>query len=402
MKELLKQLSTPCFVLDEKILDTNLDSMKSSLSDVWGNYIVSFSYKTNSLPYLLKMLYQKGVYAEVVSETEYLLAKKIGYPSSQIVYNGPVKDEKSIKDALKNHAIFNVDSLDELDLVIQIINDKSNGILQTKLGLRVNFDLEQECPNETIMGKEPGRFGLNFENGELLQAIQRCRSANIEPIGLHLHTSTVTKSIRVFKALASMCVQVAREYELALDYIDIGGGFFGDKPNAPSYHDYFSSVAQILSEHFDPKSTKLIVEPGVALASSCISYLCKVKSTKQARKGINLQITDGSRMHVDSQFSGRQFVYHLITSQSTTPIVSNQSITGFTCIEKDRFLKLENQQLLQPGDMIQLMNAGSYTITFVPMFIEYMPRVYTTDDNVNFTLVRDRWTIEEYLQKSIY
>ena len=69
-----------------------------------------------------------------------------------------------------------------------------------KVGLRINFDLESYCPNETIPGKEPGRFGFNIENGDLQKAISLLSSIpNVSIVGLHGHHSTRTKIFRIIE-----------------------------------------------------------------------------------------------------------------------------------------------------------------------------------------------------------
>ena len=52
-----------------------------------------------------------------------------------------------------------------------------------------------------------------------------------------------------------MAVQIAAEYGLLLDYIDMGGGYFGGRDDMPDYRDYFKEICRELSAYFDPKET---------------------------------------------------------------------------------------------------------------------------------------------------
>ena len=61
-------LKTPCFIVNENELKNNIDKMHKALQDTWGNYIIGYSYKTNSLPWIINFLKENGVYAEVVSD----------------------------------------------------------------------------------------------------------------------------------------------------------------------------------------------------------------------------------------------------------------------------------------------------------------------------------------------
>ena len=43
-----------------------------------------------------------------------------------------------------------------------------------------------------------------------------------------MHVSTKTRSLNIYKTLAMMANKIIKEYDIQVDYIDIGGGFFGD------------------------------------------------------------------------------------------------------------------------------------------------------------------------------
>ena len=99
-----------------------------------------------------------------------------------------------------NGAIVNLDNFSEIEHLLLFSSSKRAKI---KVGLRINFDLESYCPNETIPGKEPGRFGFNIENGDLQKAISLLSSIpNVSIVGLQGHHSTRTKSLKIFKTIA--------------------------------------------------------------------------------------------------------------------------------------------------------------------------------------------------------
>ena len=51
-----QELITPCFIVDQNELKNNIDKMHKALKDTWENYIIGYSYKTNSLPWIIKFL----------------------------------------------------------------------------------------------------------------------------------------------------------------------------------------------------------------------------------------------------------------------------------------------------------------------------------------------------------
>ena len=53
---------------------------------------------------------EQNCYAEVVSDDEYNLAKSIGVEKKQIIYNGLAKSKDTFLEAVRNHAVVNVDA----------------------------------------------------------------------------------------------------------------------------------------------------------------------------------------------------------------------------------------------------------------------------------------------------
>lgn len=76
-------LQTPYFYIRETGLDTDAAILKEALSKNWGpNHLVGYSVKTNSLPWLLQYMKGQGFFAEIVSDTEYRLVKKLGFDNA--------------------------------------------------------------------------------------------------------------------------------------------------------------------------------------------------------------------------------------------------------------------------------------------------------------------------------
>ncbi len=391
----LKKLTTPSFILNKKVLDSNYDLLEKSFKKYWNNIIIGYSYKTNSLPWLINYLKEKKAWAEVVSNSEYRLAKSIGYSSNQIILNGPYKGFDSMLDVLNNEGIVNIDSFHEVEW---LINNIDNRRCDWNIGIRVNFDLETNCPGESLMGAEGSRFGINLENGDLkaiVDRLQKIKGINIT--GLHLHNSTRTKSLNVYKTLSKTAIKVAKMFSLNLKYVDIGGGFFGDKPNAPTYEQYAEVIGEELNQYFHSDQVALIIEPGISLAASCFDFICEVIDVKQIKNN-HIITTNGSNIYLDPQENNRKFSYEILASKEKKSSLDKQIICGFTCMEKDRFMTLLNEKKLSIGDIISVKNAGAYTLSLSPLFIEYFPYVYL-NDNSHYSIIRSAWDEQDYSQK---
>lgn len=396
----MKTLQTPFFRIKEQSLQYDISLLKQSLADNWGNYIMGYSVKTNSLPWLLNYLKKEGFYAEVVSKMEYDLAAGLGFSGKHIIYNGPIKDKKTFEAVLLAGGYVNLDSNYELEWMEELSRLYPNR--HFRVGLRVNCNLAALCPEEIPASQEGGRFGYCYENGVLKAAIERLSGLpNVWVSGLHMHSSTQSRSVKIFGALAKFAVAIAREYNLSLDYVDMGGGYFGGRDDMPDYRDYFKEICKELSVYFDPQKTILIAEPGISLISRAVTFETSVIDVKNIRDR-KYVVTDGSRTNLNPLVTRHVYPHHIdyISDTSVRDIEPCQWICGATCMEYDKLFEITKDVALLPGDQIIYDAAGGYTMCLNPLFINYFPAVYVEHRDGSIFTARKAWTNEEYLQKS--
>jgi diaminopimelate decarboxylase len=384
-------IETPFYIINKKILDANFYKLKESLDKYWNNYIIGYSYKTNALPWIIDFFDKKGCYSEVVSDDEYSLGKILGIKKDKFIYNGPIKTEETFLEAAKNKCIINIDSKRELEWTKKI--DKNS-----RIGLRINFDIEKYCPKESQCGDEGGRFGFCYENGELKKAIECLKKNEIIISGIHLHVSSKTRSLKIYESIAKMATKIIDEFDLELEYIDIGGGFFGGMEDKPQFEDYLKVISKVLKEKVNPKKTKLIIEPGISLIGPPISYITSVIDVKETTYN-RFVITDGSRTNIDPLMSKKNYFYR-IEQQSKNDILQKQVICGYTCMEHDRLFTYENGNELVEGDKIIYDKVGAYTMCLTPLFIKYFPDVYILDEK-GIKKIRNKWTPKQYIQNNL-
>ena len=93
----------------------------------------------------------------------------------------------------------NLDNLEEVERVCAAFRDSEH---KSAVGLRVNYDIERDCPGETTCTGIPGRFGICLENGDFEKALAMLRESGIELAGLHLHQSSKTRSLAIYRSIA--------------------------------------------------------------------------------------------------------------------------------------------------------------------------------------------------------
>ena len=85
LHELLARYGSPVHVVDAARLSSNAARFTSTRCEVF------YSYKTNPVPGVLRLLHAAGLGAEVVSHYELWLALRLGVRPEAIVYNDPAK-----------------------------------------------------------------------------------------------------------------------------------------------------------------------------------------------------------------------------------------------------------------------------------------------------------------------
>ena len=372
----IKDLQTPCFILDEGELRRLYRGFRDALGAHFAASEVAYSVKTNSNPALLKVLLEEGATAEVVSDTEYDLATSLGF--KRIIFNGPAKGKEHFFKALRDGQVVNIDSGRELKWLQELPSD-----IQASVGLRVNVSLPED---ETY-----SRFG--FDQPDLACAIQHIgQLPNVKLVGLHLHRTSKSRSLEVYQAIAARAEWVIKTFGVQPEYIDIGGGYFGDMPGKPSFTDYAATLAEGLKDFPD---ARIIVEPGNALCAGVFTFVSSVLDVKTIQ-GETVVVCDGSRNDIDPFFRKTDYFKNFPTVEPGTRFVRSQTVVGSTCLENDRLFHLENGPELRVGDRITFANTGAYTMALSPLFIRYFPRVYVLAEG-QYRLASEQWGAQDYL-----
>ena len=391
----VNKIQTPCFVLDKEDMTRSINGFQKSLSKHFKKSIIGYSVKTNSLTYCLNEANRQGCYAEVVSNGEYELAKRCGYSVNRIVYNGPMKSNSSFLEAIQNGAIVNIETHRELSWLKELPADG-----HYKVGLRLNVNISHVSPEDADGDNDNSRFGFSDETEDFGYAVSTIENfPNVELAGLHIHRTSHSRSVDFYRNSIRFACETIKKYGLRLDYLDVGGGYFGIFPNKPSYQDYADAFHEALC-HYGLTDLCVIVEPGNALVASCFSFVSEVIDVKHVEQGRWFITTDGSRNDIDPFFRKMGYLYEIIKVSSGN-VVEEQIISGCTCLEYDRLFTIYNQPLLHEGDIIRYNNVGAYTMCLTPLFIRYIPNVYLYNRQEDtYELIREKWTAEEYMQKS--
>ncbi len=394
MEKELGQLQTPCYILEEAEYRKNLQTFRNSFQKAWGGKcLFGYSVKTNHLRWLLGIAREEGYLAEVVSPDEYACVRMQGVPDREIIYNGPQKGD-TVLSALRAGALVNLDSLQECELVAEAARaGELEGPVAPRIGLRVNFDLEARCPGETTCGPEVSRFGICEENGDLERAVRLLRAAGLRVSGLHMHQSSGTRSLNIFRTLAEAAGEIAWKYDLAdVDFVDLGGGFFGGSffPGKPTVQEYAQAVCAALKKRFFPGRAALVLEPGAGVLATAMDYLTEVISLREVR-GKRIATLDGTMLHINPFMHPHAVPCELFSPGEKMAPGERESwiFAGSTCMELDRIDPRDLDRRPRVGSRFLFRCCGAYMATHNSNFINAAPTIYARREGT-FVLLREK------------
>lgn len=372
LKEISNSYGDSFYILDTKQFEMNFIELQEAFRNIYENTHIAYSYKTNYTPRLCKIVNQLGGFAEVVSDMEYNIAKKIGVEPKKVYFNGPYKDPLAIKELLLSGGTVNIDSDFDLNIVKEIAINNPSGELS--VGIRCNFDIQDGVLS---------RFGFDVNSIEFEEAIKLIRKIpNIKLNGLHSHFAT--RDIKTWPQRAAGILELVKKYfDEPPRFISLGGGIYGKMADSlkaqfetdiPNYEDYANAVAHDFKEYFKnidkDKQPMLIIEPGSALVGDAMKFAAKVVSIKDVR-GKKIATLLGSIYNINPTLNKKNppiKIYHDESSERKQITYENLDFGGFTCIESDYLYRSFTGELAV-GDYVVFDNVGSYSVVLKPPFI---------------------------------
>lgn len=375
IREILYKEKTPFYVFEEKEFVDNYQDLLNTFRKIYSNYNIAYSFKTNYTPYICNSVRKQGGYAEVVSDMEYCLAKKIGFKNSEIIYNGPCKGEK-LEEHLLSGGISNVDNVDEAIRII-VLADKNPDII-IRVGMRINSD---------IGANYVSRFGVELDSDEMHYIVRLFSTKkNICLCGVHCHVSRA-RGIEAWKRRIENLLYAADKYIKGIpEFIDVGSGMYGvmdeylEKQfgdNIPSYEEYAQAVAQTMDNHYKnvDKKPLLLSEPGTTVVSKYMSLVTSVVEKKNIQKKSFVTV-DSSFYNIGEICLMKKLPHYVLQSDGNLKATNSNDvrddsvkIMGYTCLEQDCIFDGFDENLVV-GDMIVFGNVGGYSIVNKPPFIQ--------------------------------
>lgn len=383
LNSLLAEFGSPLHVVDAHAVDANIASFTNAPPGM-GSCEVYYSYKTNPVPGVLQRMHEQGIGAEVISEYELWLAMRLGVSPSKIVYNGPVKSDRSLDIAIEREiTLINLNSREE---IARIAASAARVGRKARIGMRV-----------VLSGGWGGQFGEQVATGAAFRAIKEAQGyPNLELVGLHVHKGSEISCEDDVRGMVQGTLEfvetVRSQLGLEFEIIDFGGSlacpttrWFNERelrlnrtflwPMAPrdpdsvlSIANYISTLLSSVQAHYrgtGRKVPRLFVEPGRAMTANTQMLLCTVCVVRTQDEpaiaicdaGINLAYSARSEYH-------EMFLINDPSARQT----KQYRLAGPICTPGDVLINCIELPALSEGDAIAIMDSGAYFVPFATSF----------------------------------
>lgn len=394
----LADVGTPVLVFFEADMRESYDRLRTALDDQYPESSVYVAVKANFLPDVLGLFSEWGARAEAFANCEIEAAMRAGFDPGDVLVTGMNWDADRIDRALASGVdTFLVDNRSDLATLrsVTVEADRRCDVL-----LRVNPELDVPTHPDIATGTPGSKFGMELSGGDVMAAARTVAGDDhLRLHGLQTHLGSQidgpTPYQTATRALVELAADVERETGVAVDTIDVGGGFpVTYDEQVPPIEEYVSVIAETVRSactDFGIDPPELCLEPGRYLFAPSGALLCSVGLLKETSSATYAVLDTGK---------------NTVLAQQSVPIYApftdgpsrEYSVAGPLCYSGDVFADGVLLPELDPGDVVALDRVGAYAIGRETHF-NGMPMVpvVVVDADGGYEVVRERETCVDVL-----
>jgi diaminopimelate decarboxylase len=415
LTRIVESTATPAYVYS----GASIRSAYSALDRAFGSlpHTICYAVKANSNLSVLRILARKGSSFDVVSGGELDRLRRIGVPGNRIVFSGVGKTREEIRAALEYRAgssdsrrigrkssrgilLFNVESAAELDaLLAEAERHVGRAGRRPAVAMRVNPDVMAGGHPHISTGHHHHKFGVGWPEARRLY-LEHKSSRWIQWRGISAHIGSQIVSVAPYRrALARLAsyVRDLAKHGIRLDLVDIGGGlgirYEHESPLVPA------AFARALSQIVRPLGSRLLIEPGRAIAGPAGVLLTRVLYAKE-NGGKTFVIVDAAMNDLIRPvlYDATHAITPAVREANARSKTKRVDIVGPVCesgdfLARDRFLPP-----VKPGDLLVIWAAGAYGFAQSSNYNARRRAAEVLVDGRRFHIVRRRETYDDLVR----
>ena len=390
--DIANEFGTPVYVYHaERIAD-----QYKKLQKAFKNSNARFFYACKSLTNIniLKYVQSIGANLDCVSVNEVRLGLMAGFDKQNILYTPNCVDFDEIVEVKELGVNINIDNISILE---QFGNKYGNSY---PVCIRLNPHIMAGGNYKISTGHIDSKFGISIHQMRHIERI--VKTTNLNVTGIHMHTGSEIKDIRVFLEGLEVMFNTASHFP-NLEFIDLGSGFKVPYQAGDAETDITTlgeKVALAFADFEKETGKKLQVwfEPGKYLVSQAGYFVVKANVIKQTPAAVFVGVNSGFN-HLIRPMMYESY-HHIENISNPTGAERIYNVVGNIC-ETDTFAWDRKLHEVREGDLLVFYNAGAYGFEMSSNFNSRLKPAEVLLINGKAKLIRKRDVFEDLLRNQL-
>ena len=404
---LVAEHSTPLYVMDQTLIEETIDSMKVAFKSERFETQIAYAGKAFLTMAMVKIVDEKGLDLDVVSEGELYTAYKAGFPMNRVHMHGNNKTtrelEMAIELGIKEIVIDNEDEIIKIENICRKKNKKQAVLLRIDPGIEAHT--HQYIKTSGLTSK----FGISLFQKNLFDIVKRINDSEFfEFKGFHTHIgSQIFQSAFFMFALDEIFKyldKLKKELGIIVETVNMGGGFgvYYTEEDDPAPIDEVLKEVITYTEAMEIKYRigfkTLCIEPGRSIVGNAGTTIYSVGGIKETVGGKTYVFVDGGMAdNIRPALYQAKYEAAILSKMNEEPD-KEVTLAGKFCESGDVLIdkvKLSNPQV---GDLVGITATGAYCYSMSSNYNRFAkPAVVFVKDGKSKVIVK-RETLEDLIR----
>lgn len=395
LTQVAQQFPTPFHLYDEKGIRETARAVNRAFS--WNpGFKEYFAVKATPNPTILKILQEEGCGVDCATETELVMAHKLGFDASSISFTSNVTQAREFVYARQLGAMINLDAYEHIAFLEEVA-----GLPET-VSLRYNPGGVFALGTDIMDHPEESKFGMTHD--QLIQGYRDLQEKGVQHFGLHAFLASNTVTNDYYPTLAAqlfeVAVEIQRETGVVLDFINLSGGIGVDYTPQNQQND-IAVIGEGVHAKFDeilvPNGLghiKIFTELGrfmLAPHGHLVTKVLHIKDTYRHYVGVDASAVNLLRPAMYDAY------HHISNVTHPDGEVHVVDVTGSLCENNDKFAKNRELPKARVGDLLVIHDTGAHGFS---MGYNYNGRLRSAEilwqEDHTAKLIRRAETMEDY------
>lgn len=390
--EIATEFGTPLYVYHAERMEEQLQKLKDAFSGSKAKFFYACKALTNIN--VLKLMKQAGAYLDCVSINEVKLGLKAGFDPKEILFTPNCVDFEELQEGKALNVNLNIDNISFLEQFGHLYGESY------PVCIRLNPHIMAGGNFKISTGHIDSKFGISIHQMRHIERV--VKSTNLKVTGLHMHTGSEIKDVKVFLQALEVMFEMARHFP-DLEFLDLGSGFkvaYHEDDVKTDIETLGTEVAEAFASYARENNKELEVwfEPGKFLVSESGYFIVKTNLVKQTTATVFVGVNSGFNHLIRPMFYE---AYHRIENISN-PYGPHRiyTVVGNIC-ETDTFAWDRKLNEVREGDYLTFYNAGAYGFEMSSNFNSRLKPAEVLVKDSEYHLIRRRDEFEDLLKNQI-